>query len=184
MGKSVNYFFYFLVLFLSINSLESYASKCGLHGSVDMRLNDCNQSFDSNFRLLSDLNNLTFWYDNNTKLTWHYPFASSIARGDYSQIKDFCKKPYNLPYASQLKVLAKYNSLPFELNSKKVIIRKRKGGSVNSYSSFHNYYVFDFYYDFEKKKRKRNRARKSDQNKYQIVCVADLENYFLFEGER
>ena len=147
-------------------------------GYVKNRISDCNEKFGNNFELISRINNgKTFWYDKNTKLAWHYPFASSMATGDYLEIKKICKRPYRLPTTSQVKKIVKYNSLPFNLETGKVILRKRRTGVT-----YQN--IFDYYYDLNLKKRRSNRSNRSDSSKYHILCVADLENYFLLERTR
>lgn len=168
----------FFIIFLLFLSSTIFASECGGIGYLRERIKDCNQEYSNEFELISRLKNgKTFWFDKNTKLAWHYPFASSMATGDYSEIKKLCKRPYRLPSSTQLKNLTSYNSLPFKLETNKVIIKKRRTGT-----NYQN--IFDYYYDFNLKKRKSNRSRQSDMTKYHILCVADLENYFLLERTR
>ncbi len=152
---------------------------CGLFGTVENRIKNCAVKYNDDFELLSKVSGKMFWYDRSTGLSWHSPRVLTVSNGSYKEIKKRCVRPYRLASLSKLKkVLQKDN--PIERLSDFFVVR-------NFHTSRSKYDPNrDFvkkYFNFKTGRSTKNPTKKTIED-FQILCVADLENLYLFERSR
>lgn len=171
-----------LCLVLAIDN--TFAHDCGLVGPVKDRLSNCKEKIMDDFSILTRMGDQVFYFDHKTQLTWFSPDTAIDVTFQYNDLKSACLRPYALPRIEELRDLFKKRETPFKKVSQFYILKNKsfhrhKKNYHNSASK--HLRSFLYYYDFKTDRRVRV-TRKIKDKKLQIICVAKLKKFYLFEG--